>query len=117
MTNKRIYDLTENTSPVAGEYFMIDKSGDSEAKKVNANRFTFRQTAQIYQGGTALAVPALKITQLDVSEEFIEFVCVEGVGNAIEAAGSKVLTTTHFVKMSLGGTIVYMPVGTIAEPP
>lgn len=116
MTNKRIYDLDENTGPVAGEFFMIDKSGDSAAKKVNANKFVFRQTAQVYQGGTAMNVPALKITQLDVSEEFIEFVSTEGVGNAIEAAGSKVLTTTHFVKMSLGGTLLYMPIGTIAVP-
>lgn len=116
MTNKRIYDLDENTSPAAGEYFMIDKSGDAAAKKVNANKIVYRQTAQIYQGGTAMAVPALKVTQLDVSEEFIEFVSTVGEGNAIEAAGSKVLTTTHFLKMSLGGTAVYMPVGTIAEP-
>lgn len=115
-TNKRIYDLSENSAPAAGEYLMIDKDGDAAAKKADAGLFVYKQGAEINQAGTALAIPALKITQADVSEEFFEFVSTVGEGNAIEAVGSKELTTTHFVKVSLGGTALYFPVGTIAEP-
>lgn len=39
MANKRIYDLTENTSPAAGEFLVQDKSGFPEAKKVDVSRF------------------------------------------------------------------------------
>lgn len=39
MTNKRIYDLTENSSPAAGDYLVVDKSGNVEAQKVNVNKF------------------------------------------------------------------------------
>lgn len=39
MANKRIYDLTENTSPAAGEFLAQDKSGFAEAKKVDISRF------------------------------------------------------------------------------
>lgn len=35
MANKRIYELTENASPAAGDYLPIDKSGNAEALKVN----------------------------------------------------------------------------------
>ncbi len=61
------------------------------------------------------AIPALFISQTDVSEEMIEFDTTIGVGNAIEAVGAKTLTTTHFIKVTLpGGLTRYIPAGTIA---
>lgn len=39
MTNKRIYDLTEQTSPAADEYLLLDKSGYVEAKKTSVSKF------------------------------------------------------------------------------
>lgn len=60
------------------------------------------------------AIPTIRLTQADVSEEMIEFNSTIGTGNAIEASGLKLLTTTHFVKVTLPGSLTrYMPVGTI----
>lgn len=61
------------------------------------------------------AIPTLILDQADVSEEMIEFVSTIGVGNALEAVGGKSLTTTHFIKVTLPGSLArYIPVGTIA---
>lgn len=61
------------------------------------------------------AIPVPLLDQADVSEEMIEFVSTIGVGNAIEAVGAKVLTVTHFIKVTLPGPLTrYIPVGTIA---
>lgn len=71
-------------------------------------------TTTIYQASTTAAVPVLVLEQRDVSEEMIEFVSTAGTGNAVEAAGSKTLTTTHFIKVTVNGDTRYIPVGTIA---
>lgn len=69
----------------------------------------------ISQTGAAAAIPTLKLTQLDVSEEMMEFAATIGTGNAIEAIGAKTLTTTHFIKVTLPGALTrYIPAGTIA---
>jgi len=61
------------------------------------------------------AKPVLLLDQADVSEEMIEFVSTIGVGNAIEAVGAKTLTVTHFIKVTLPGSLTrYIEVGTIA---
>ena len=47
----------------------------------------------------------------------LELTTTVGEGNAIEAAGTKVLTTTHFIKATITGVgTVYIPCGTIATP-
>lgn len=67
------------------------------------------------QKSTTAAIPVLLLDQADVSEEMIEFVTTIGVGNAIEAKGTKALTTTHFLKVTLPGALTrYIPCGTIA---
>lgn len=69
----------------------------------------------VLQVSASGAVPVLKLNQLDISEEMIHFETTIGTGNAIEAVASKVLTTTHFVKVTIpGGLTRYFPVGTIA---
>lgn len=70
--------------------------------------------AHIKQGGASAAIPVILLEQLDVSEEMIRFTSVEGVGNAIEAVGSKTLTTTHFIKVTINGDVRYISAGTIA---
>lgn len=61
------------------------------------------------------SIPVLILDQADVSEEMIEFITTIGVGNAIEAVGVKTLTTTHFIKVTLPGSLTrYIPAGTIA---
>jgi len=61
------------------------------------------------------AIPPLLLDQADVSEEMIEFVSTIGIGNAIEAIGTKTLTITHFIKATIPGPLTrYIPVGTIA---
>jgi hypothetical protein len=67
------------------------------------------------QASTTAAIPSLYLNQADVSEEMMEFNTTIGTGNAIEAVAAKVLTTTHFVKVTIpGGLTRYFPVGTIA---
>lgn len=67
------------------------------------------------QGGSSEAIPVLRLDQGDVSEEMIEFATTIGTGNAIEAKALKVLTPTHFIKVTIpGGLSRYLPVGTIA---
>jgi len=69
----------------------------------------------VSQSNTAGATPVLYVEQLDISEEMFEFATTIGTGNAIEAAAAKVLTTTHFVKVTIpGGLTRYIPCGTIA---
>jgi hypothetical protein len=60
------------------------------------------------------AQPVLLLDQADVSEEMIEFVSSEGVGNAIEAVGAKLLTVTEFIKVTINGNTRYIQAGTIA---
>jgi hypothetical protein len=60
------------------------------------------------------AIPVLKLEQLDVSEPMMEFACTIGTGNGIEEDVAKVLTTTHFIKVTIPTGTVYIPCGTIA---
>ena len=67
------------------------------------------------QAGTGEAKPVALFDQADVSEEMFEFVSTIGTGNAIEAVGAKTLTVTHFIKVTLPGSLTrYFAVGTIA---
>lgn len=78
---------------------------------------TITPTARLHvdQLSTTAAIPVLTLDQADVSEEMIEFITTIGTGNAIEAIGAKVLTTTHFIKATIpGGLTVWIPCGTIA---
>lgn len=69
------------------------------------------------QTADAAAVPVLLLEQLDVSEEMIEFTSTAGTGNAIEDVGTKLLTTTEYIKVTVNGAARYIAVGTIAAPP
>ena len=79
-------------------------------------------TARLDRAGTfsftmAAAIPPLLLVQADVSEEMLELTTTVGEGNAIEAAGTKVLTPTHYIKATITGVgTVYIPCGTIAPP-
>ena len=67
------------------------------------------------QDNETAAIPVLYLDQADISEELIEFNTTIGVGNAIEAKGTKSLTTTHFLKVTVPGSLTrYIPCGTIA---
>ena len=81
-----------------------------------ATIYSFGEQAVFTQGDTTRAgIAPLKLSQLDVSEALIDFVCAIGTGNGIEAVAAKNLTVTHFVKMLLPGALErYIEVGTIA---
>lgn len=68
----------------------------------------------VIQNNTGATKPVLELEQLDVSEELIQFDGTVATGNPIEAVGAKTLTTTHFIRVSVNGSFLYMPVGTIA---
>jgi hypothetical protein len=98
----------KNTSQgnVGDKYFSVDMTDGMRITKGNLS---------VDQNSTTGAMPVLILDQADVSEEMIEFVGTIGVGNAIEAVGGKTLTTTHFIKVTLPGSLTrYIPVGTIA---
>lgn len=77
--------------------------------------FDVQMGLKVDQTSTTRAIPALFIDQADISEEMIEFNTTIGTGNAIEAIGAKTLTTTHFIKVTLPGSLTrYIPCGTIA---
>ncbi len=67
------------------------------------------------QSSTTAAFPVLYLDQADVDQDMIKFVTTIGTGNAIEAVGGKTLTTTHFIKVGIPGSLTrYIPIGTIA---
>ena len=71
----------------------------------------------IDQATADAAIPVLALDQADIDQDMIEFICAIGEGNALEAIGTKVLTTTHFIKVTLPGALTrYIPCGTIATP-
>ncbi|MCP4651701.1 MAG: hypothetical protein GY853_16690 [PVC group bacterium] len=74
----------------------------------------FGDRVEISQWDAVGAEPVLKLEQLDVSEEMIEFTCTEGVGNGIEDVGAKSMTITEWVKVIINGVTRYLQVGTIA---
>ncbi len=101
---------TTNTGNTLTDRMKINGSGD-----VGIGTTSISAQLSIDQSGTTTAQPVLLLDQADVSEEMIEFVSTIGVGNAIEAIGAKTLTTTHFIKVTLPGSLTrYFPVGTIA---
>ena len=87
---------------------------DKAATETVSGVYTFN-TLHVDQASTTAAIPVLTLDQADISEEMIEFVSTIGTGNAIEAAVAKTLTTTHFIKVTLPGSLTrYIPAGTIA---
>lgn len=67
------------------------------------------------QPSTIAAIPVLYLDQGDDSEPILQIQSAVGAGLAVEAVGSKVLTTTHFIKIKVsGGATRYIEAGTIA---
>lgn len=126
----RFFRDTNTVGTVALQVFAGDGSATQDAQIGSSGAITFfaansgnvavgRNSASaklhVDQLSTTAAIPVLYLDQADVSEEMIEFATTIGVGNAIEAAAAKTLTTTHFIKVTLpGGLTRYIPCGTIA---
>lgn len=67
------------------------------------------------QDGVSTAIPALKLTQANLSKELIKLDATIGIGNPIEAIGAKSFTQTHFLKINVEGLgVKYMPIGDLA---
>lgn len=67
------------------------------------------------QASTTAAIPVLRLSQADLSEELIRVESTIGVGNPIEAVGAKVFTATHYVRCHIEGVGAgYVQFGTIA---
>lgn len=107
LINRQNSDLTLHTNDT--ERFRIEPGGS-----VAIGTSSALGQLHVRQPSATGAQPALYLEQEDLSEEMIEFDSTIGVGNAIEAVGAKLLTTTHFIKVTLpGGLTRYLPVGTI----
>ena len=67
------------------------------------------------QASATGAIPVLKLTQADLSEELIKFDATIGIGNPIEVVAAKTLTPTHFLRFNIEGVgDIYIQGGTIA---
>ncbi|HEX9925315.1 MAG TPA: hypothetical protein VGD99_21845 [Anaerolineae bacterium] len=130
MSFKRIPDLTDQASFDAAASIVVDKAAFTEARKMDLSILEDQYVRQIIGSGLAkedvfgalditlldtAALPVVKLTQQDLSEEMIEFSATVGVGNPIEGVGAKTLTVTHFIRISITGVgLLYIPCGTIA---
>lgn len=101
--------LQSIVNSVSSGRILVGRQIGSEPTQVEVTR-----NLHVNQDSTTLAQPTLQLTQSDLSEEFIAFVSTIGTGNSIEAKAAKVFTNTHFVRVSLNGSMYYMQVGTIA---
>ncbi len=106
--------LSLRTTP-DGTITPVERMKINNAGLIKVGTGTVSAQLHVDQSSSTAARPVLLLDQADVSEEMIEFVSTVGTGNAIEAVGAKVLTTTHFIKVTLPGALTrYIPVGTIA---
>ena len=115
------WDATQKPSRMTFETVPAGSLTPTERMRIRNNGDvgigTTSPTAQLHidQASTTAAQPVLLLDQADISEQMRQFETTIGVGNAIEAAGSKLLTVTHFVKDTLpGGLTRYTPYGTIS---
>ena len=95
----------------------IDFNGDMflQGSTGNFGIADISPSGRLHVDNPSVAQPVLVLDQGDASEEMRQFETTIGVGNAIEAAGLKLLTVTHFVKDTLpGGLTRYTPYGTIS---
>lgn len=87
---------------------------DGSTDRIGINDSTPDGKLDIVQSSTTEAIPVVELEQLDLSEEFFNFVGTVATGNPIEAVGAKILTVTHFIRVAVNGSFLYLPVGTIA---
>ena len=127
----RFFRRTNTSGTVSFQVFRGDGTSTFDAQIAAGNTDSFisvpsasefgvgtnAPTAKLHvdQSGDMEGKPVALFDQSDVSEEMFEFVSTIGVGNAIEAVGAKTLTVTHFIKVTLPGSLTrYFAVGTIA---
>lgn len=123
-TDNNDWRIESHRQAAAGslEFNNLNLAGDARTKivilgsgEVGISAVTPLAQLHVDQSSTTAAIPVVYFDQADISEEMIEFNTTIGTGNAIEAVGAKVLTTTHFIKVTLPGALTrYIPVGTIA---
>jgi len=106
-----IIQLDNNTGVLA-----INNSGGrivlSETTNVGSS-VTPLGKLHVDQGSGGGAIPVVHLNQADVSEEIWDITSTAGVGNAIEAVGTKSLVTTGFIKCTINGATVYLQFGTL----
>lgn len=105
------FNFGTNTNPFSNATRLLLES-DGDVKVGTGAVSAQLHVDQAESGGSQ---PVLLLDQADVSEEMIEFATTIGTGNAIEAVGAKTLTVTHFIKVTIPGSLTrYFEVGTIA---
>lgn len=87
---------------------------DGSADRIGINDSTPDGKLDIVQSDASAAIPVIELEQLDLSEEFFNFVGTVATGNPIEAIGSKTFTPTHLIRAAVNGSFGYFLFGTAA---
>lgn len=112
-------DLTvtgNNILDAGGAWIDSDGAGNTRCNgQLGVNMAVGSAQLAVDQSVADAAIPVNYWDQADIDQPWIEFNSTIGVGNCIEAVGTKTLTTTHFLMVELPGALIrYIPCGTIA---
>lgn len=87
---------------------------DGSADRIGINDSTPDGKLDIVQSDASAGIPVIELEQLDLSEEFFNFVGTAATGNPIEAISSKTFTPTHLIRAAVNGSFGYFLFGTAA---
>ena len=119
---KKVIGLYVDADPIANSAVYFTSGAALAADKATLEVVSVPTTnnadsavLRLEQTHTAGGSNMLHMVQNDVDKPFIGFETTIGVGNAIEAAGGKSLTATHYVMVDIEGVgPLYIATGTIA---
>lgn len=109
MPGKLVFSTTSDGASTPSIAVMIDSN-----QRLTVGNSDALGMLDVDQRSLTGAVPVLYLDQADLSEEFIRFDAEAGTGKPVEVVGAKSLTTTHFLRINVNGTDLYLQVGTIA---
>ncbi len=120
-SDKKVQALKIEAAPEAGSAVLVESGAAladgkatmelvADADAGHANSAVLR----VHQDHATGVSEVVRLLQDDDDKPFFGLYATAGAGNAVEAVGSKSLTTTAFIMVNVNGDVRYIPVGTIA---